>query len=95
MTLVNISEAIVRERLDSMLQNYDCCKCQTCYMDMLALVLNYVKPRYVNSHKGELLTRVNALHLQNSVDIDIAIIKAIELVSHSPHHDTENQKEKD
>ena len=87
MALINISEAIVKERLDYHLSNYDCCKCETCYMDMLALVLNYIKPRYVNTRKGELISRVDATSLQNSVDVDIAIINAIELVSHSPHHD--------
>ncbi len=87
MALLNISETIARERLDDLLSGYDCCKCEMCYMDMLALVLNYVKSRYVNTHKGELMTRVNALKLQNSVDIDIAVIKAIEIVSHSPRHE--------
>ena len=86
MALVNMSESIVRDRLTYMLQNYDCCKCETCYTDMLAIVLNYVKPRYVNTHAGELLSRVYAGTIQNSIDTDIAIIKAIEIVSHSPHH---------
>ena len=55
-------------------------------MDILALVLNRLKPRYVNTHEGELLKRADASHLQSIVDIDVEIMKAIEIVSRSPHH---------
>lgn len=86
MALVNISELAIREKLDEILQTVDCCKCEKCYMDILAIALNYVKPRYVNTHEGELIKRVEAMAIQNSVDINIAIVKALELVSHVPHH---------
>ena len=86
MALVNLAEKIVRDRLEQLLKSYDCCKCECCHTDMLALSLNYIKPMYVNTFKGELLKRVDASMQQNSVDIDISIIKAIEIVSQSPHH---------
>lgn len=87
-----MSESIVRERLTEILDSYpDSCKCEICYTDMLAIVLNHVKPRYVNTHQGELLTRCDASILQNQIDMDIAIMKAIELVSHTPHHGRNQQ----
>lgn len=89
MALVNMTELILKERLDVLIQTYDCCKCETCYMDMLALALNSTKPRYVNTRKGELLKRIDATKQQMTVDTDIAVIQAIEIVSRSPHHEND------
>lgn len=86
MALVNMTEIIVRQRLDELLKTCNCCKCEKCYDDMLAFTLNELRPQYVNSHKGELFTKLNNSRYQNTVDIDIAIIKAINAVSADPHH---------
>ncbi|MGN0554190.1 MAG: late competence development ComFB family protein [Oscillospiraceae bacterium] len=86
MAVVNIMEEIISEKLDLQLKDCDCCKCNDCRHDMLAYALNIVPPKYVNSAKGELFGRINSTKLQNSVDIDIAIAKAISIVSASPNH---------
>lgn len=86
MAVVNIMEKIIAEKLDLQLKDSDCCKCNDCRQDMLAYALNIVPPKYVNSAKGELFGRLNSTKLQNSVDIDIAIAKAISIVSASPNH---------
>lgn len=86
MAVVNIMEKIAEEKLDLQLQSSDCCKCSDCHQDMLAYALNIIPPKYVNSAKGELFGRIDSAKLQNSVDIDIAIAKAISVVSASPKH---------
>lgn len=86
MALINFTQQLVTERLDILLEGTACCKCEICHTDMLACALNNVKPCYVNSHKGELFGRVDAGLLQHSIDLDIAVLKAIELVSTSPRH---------
>ena len=53
---------------------------------MLAYALNSIPPKYVNSAKGELFGRIDSSKMQNSVDIDIAVAKAISVVSASPKH---------
>ncbi len=85
MALVNMTEVIVRKRLSDMLENMDCCKCEQCYLDMLALALNQLPAVYVNSHQGELISRVNSGTIQKTIDMDVAVIKAINIVSASPH----------
>ncbi len=87
MSVVNVMESVVIERLDSLLADADCCKCERCKGDMLAMALNSLKPKYVNSHKGELFSRIDATKYQNTIDIDVAVAKAIEVVSSSPHRD--------
>lgn len=83
--VVNVMEEIVRERLELFLASSDCCKCETCKGDMLAMALNSLKPKYVNSRKGELFTKIDATKFQNTVDIDVVVTKAISTVSSSPH----------
>ncbi len=82
----NIMEDIVDDRLEVLLGGMNCCKCEQCVADMKALALNTIKPKYANSSSGELFSRVDALHLQNSIDIDIAVSKAINLVAAMPNH---------
>lgn len=86
MAVVNIMEKIISEKLDLQLKDCDCCKCNECRQDMLAYALNSVSPKYVNSAKGELFGRIDSSKMQNSVDIDIAIARAINVVSSSPKH---------
>ncbi len=49
MAVVNVMESVVRGRLEFLLQEVDCCKCDKCMDDMMALALNALKPKYVNS----------------------------------------------
>ena len=51
----------------------------------MALALNALKPKYVNSHKGELFSRLDTTKYQNTIDIDVAVTKAITTVSSRPH----------
>ena len=85
MAVINVMEDIVRERLEVFLAGMDCCQCEICKGDMMAMALNMLKPKYVNSHKGELFSRIDSSKYQNTVDIDIAVTKAIAAVSSSPH----------
>ena len=95
MALVNMMEIIARQKLDDMLENMNCCKCEKCYLDMLAYALNNLKPMYVNSKEGELFSKVRSMSYQSSVDIDVAVASAINIVSSSPRHDTETGDDPD
>ncbi len=86
MALINMMEEIVRDKLDEVLILSDCCKCEICYNDILAIALNYIKPKYVNTLEGELRVKLVSTERQNTIDIDIAVLKAIELVKQHPHH---------
>ncbi len=92
MALINIMETIVRSKLDEILKTKDVCKCQTCYLDMVAMSLNSLKPKYVNTLKGELLVKINALERQNAIDIEVAILKAIDTVKKQPNHTYDHTK---
>ena len=86
MALVNIMEDIVKDKLNEMLKNEECCKCPQCLEDMTALALNKLPARYVSTHNGELFSKLNALVRQSSVDLNIAVAEAISCVSKRPSH---------
>ncbi|MGN0687471.1 MAG: late competence development ComFB family protein [Oscillospiraceae bacterium] len=86
MSIINVMEAFVSERLDEMLKSESCCKCERCLDDMRAIALNKLPAKYVSSHNGELFSKLDSLIRQNSVDINIAIAAAVDAVSKRPSH---------
>lgn len=92
--LVNVNEEIIKVRMESILKGYDCCKCEKCVNDMMALALNSTKPAYVNTDEGVLFKRINSTLRQTTTDIDIAIVKAVEMVSSNPKHPAPTAEEK-
>lgn len=89
MALVNVMEQIVDDKLSQMLEGETCCKCARCIEDMKALALNRLPAKYVSTNSGELFTKLNATVRQSSVDINVAVAEAIELVAKHPSHTPE------
>lgn len=87
MALVNVMEQIVDDKLSQMLEGENCCKCARCLEDMKALALNRLPAKYVSTNSGELFTKLNATVRQSSVDINVAVAEAIELVAKHPSHE--------
>ena len=55
-------------------------------MDIMAIALNDVPPKYVVTDAGELFSKVRELEQQFEVDIETAIVKAAIYVSKNPKH---------
>ncbi|MBD5110962.1 MAG: late competence development ComFB family protein [Ruminococcaceae bacterium] len=89
MALVNVMEKIVEEKLDIMLNERDCCKCERCIEDMKAMALNRLPAKYASTHNGELFSKLDSTARQNSVDINVAVANAIDCVSVRPSHEVE------
>ena len=86
--LINMMEHYVDERLSELLKDYNCCKCEVCLEDMKAFSLNRLPPKYVSTVNGQVFTRIKQeLESQPSVDLDVAVIQAIQHISASPRHD--------
>lgn len=85
--LRNQMEDIVSRRLDEVLSKSDnICKCEKCRMDMMAYALNLVRPKYVVTDMGDLYSRISELNNQFDVDVDVALMEAIRVVSGHPRH---------
>ena len=83
--LTNIMERVVQSKLETYLPDSGCCSCDICVGDIKCLALNKLPPKYVNTPKGELFSKVDQLMLrQNSIDVDFVVINAIDRVKDNP-----------
>lgn len=84
--LKNMMEPLVLDKIDDILEQFDCCKCELCKLDIASLALNHLTPKYVATRMGGFYTRLEALSLQHGADVLAAITRAVELVEKNPSH---------
>lgn len=88
MAIINIMEKMVETRFTNHSKAMNFCTCELCADDVKCIALNKLPPKYVTSSKGELFFRTEQQMVrQNMMDIDIAVINAIESVKKRPRHD--------
>ena len=87
--VVNYMEKVVKEYLDKVLSDpiYDSvCKCVQCRDDIMAKVLNNVKPFYITSKTGEVYAEYSKLETQHQAELIREVINAIKSVSTKRGH---------
>lgn len=88
MRVYNYMEHVVMNTIDKLLKDKpNVCSCERCRMDIAAIALNNIKPKYVVSKKGELFTKLKQMDVQFEVDVVKEVTRAIDKVSREPHHD--------
>ncbi|GEA18084.1 MAG: competence protein ComFB [Moorella sp. (in: firmicutes)] len=86
--LKNYMEDCVWELLDQVLdQEPQACRCDTCRLDIVALALNQLPPRYAVREKGAIYSKLAMLEAQHRADIYRALTQAIMKVKEAPRHD--------
>lgn len=85
----NYMEDCVIDSMAAILKGMNVCSCEKCQMDVAAIALNTLPPKYVVTKKGQLFTKLSVLQQQFDVDIISAITKAAVIVSKKPRHDDE------
>ncbi|MCX7921615.1 MAG: late competence development ComFB family protein [Clostridia bacterium] len=83
----NYMEEIVLNQMKDVLNDINMCTCDKCVLDIAAIALNDLPPKYIVSEKGELYSKINALRQQFEVDVISAITKAAVLVKRKPRHE--------
>ncbi len=87
MTIHNYMEEAVKDVLDNLLSHRDdVCKCDKCRLDMTALALNHLPPKYVATQKGRVYTKLQEINIQLRTDVVKEVAKAIEYVKNNPRH---------
>lgn len=66
------------------------CTCNRCKLDIAALTLNNLKPRYVVTGKGKLYAKTNMMNHQFDVDIIKEVTKSVSIVTANIHHEEED-----
>jgi competence protein ComFB len=86
--LKNYMEILVDEILPMMLDKENqICKCEKCILDIKAIALNRLPPKYIVRDIGEIYRRYDELGKQLEIDAMEAILRAIDLVKMYPKHD--------
>lgn len=82
----NIMETIVKNKLDELAGKMNICSCDKCRDDIMASALNHLRPKYAVTSSGELYSKVVSLSNEETNEVTIALIKAIQIVSENPKH---------
>jgi competence protein ComFB len=86
--LKNLMEETVLQAIEEFMGKENMCTCEQCRLDVAAIALNNLPPRYVVTPKGASYAHADLLELQKYVDIIGAITKAIKLVKEHPRHNS-------
>ncbi|MDR2933603.1 MAG: late competence development ComFB family protein [Oscillospiraceae bacterium] len=84
--LINANEEMVKGDVRKMMEFIDMCKCEKCFKDVCAIVLNKLPARYVTTRKGTLLSQIPQMSRENHAEMTILIAQALKMVSESPQH---------
>ncbi len=85
--LSNYMEKLVFNKYDEVKRSRpELCDCEQCKLDICAIALNNLAPRYIVSNKGEIFTKLDMMETQFGIDVLMAIGKAIAIVSENPRH---------
>ena len=88
MQLKNYMEEATDSTIEEILaRRDDVCKCDRCKMDIKALALNHLPPKYVVTDMGYVYTKVNELENQFKADITVAVTNALKIIRDNPRHD--------
>jgi competence protein ComFB len=82
----NYMEEVVFNQMKEILTDINVCTCEKCLLDIAAIALNTLPPKYVVSEKGMLYSKVDSLGQQFDVDVIAAITRAAVIVKRSPRH---------
>ena len=84
--LVNIAEELVKRKVKELMAGEDMCRCQKCFFDVCAIVLNKTDALYVTTEKGKLLSLLNTTNYQFKTDLVVSSLQAIRKVKNVPKH---------
>jgi competence protein ComFB len=86
--LTNFMEHVVTDYVDEVIAEHkDFCGCPRCRLDVIAIAMNDVKPKYVVTTKGYAYARMGELQAQFKADTIVAVSRAIKIVKAHPRHD--------
>jgi len=83
MILANTMESIVTEKLESVLARFQCCKCDRCKKDIVAIALNKLPPKYMVLAEGQPTPIITT---QENAQVVSAIIQAVLTVRNHARH---------
>lgn len=88
MVVKNYMEDIVRRNMDEQYEaRQDICKCARCRLDVFALAINRLPPKYVVSDRGHIFTKLQEMEQQFNADVTREVLKAIDFIKTHKRHE--------
>lgn len=83
---VNVMQILVEEKAPRYIQMFGLCPCRRCEMDVKALTLSNLIPKYVVMHKDEMIPMLTIYEGRYASTIFAQLTRACKLVMDRPHH---------
>ena len=84
--LVNITEELVKETINSIIPTMNMCNCEICRLNACAIALNVLTPHYVTTTKGKLIAKIITEERANQIQVLVETTKALMIVKEHPLH---------
>lgn len=82
----NIMEDMVRIEIEENIDELGICPCPVCRRDLMTLTLNNVPPKYVNTEKGAIMSKVGSMSRAEKIKLLAEIAHCAEMVRDRPRH---------
>jgi len=84
--LRNYTEEAVKLCIDKWYPDADVCQCDSCKLDVMALMLNSMEPQYVVTDQGALYAQMSDFDPQYKADLLTSMGLAVQTVKNRPRH---------
>jgi competence protein ComFB len=90
--LKNYTEEAVKLYLDKWYKDANVCQCDDCRLDVMAIMMNNLPPKYVVTEKGALYAQLEDFDPQYKINFMTIMTQAIKIVNEKPRHpETQNK----
>ena len=79
-----VEDVVARQYSEMVVSVLNACRCEVCREDVLVFALNRLRPHYVSTVKGEVLSHLEMTADQGGADISVAILDGIRHVKAAP-----------
>ncbi|NYB72576.1 late competence development ComFB family protein [Sedimentibacter hydroxybenzoicus DSM 7310] len=83
--LYNVTEKLVLDKLEATLKKMNCCRCDRCKEDIVAIALNNLKPKYIVANKDNIKEKIYEYD-EMGREVTTEVIKAVLKVRKNPRH---------
>ena len=82
----NVMQTLVEDKADKYIKMFGLCNCNRCRIDVIALALSNLPPKYVVAKPHELIPRLSMYEQKYSVVVVTQVMSACRKVLDRPHH---------
>ena len=93
--LRNYTEEAVKMYVEKEFPKVDCCHCEGCMLDVMAIMLNNMSSQFVVTDQGELYAQMRGFDPQYRADLLSHMELAIKAVKNRPKHCEKNPEKRD